>query len=169
MTALRSTLALALAVALAASAPAAAPAKRTGKKTHHHAHAVHGVVVAVHHDKDKDRGTITVRVSRHRHHRKTASASRGSGSASQHHTVTFTVDRGTKFEKVVHKGGKTHHEHASFRSVHKGEHVLVFAAKGDRHEAGKVDVLGEGPHHARGGKPPRQPGKTPGKKNTRAG
>lgn len=93
-------------------------------------HAVHGVVVAV--DHDKNGGSITVKTHHHKKKKKSATTAVGQKSKGKHEHK-FHVSPGTKFT-VGH--GKTQ-KPASFSAVHKGEHVVILA-KG--HNAEKVAI-----------------------------
>jgi hypothetical protein len=126
-----------LVLALAVSASAAPKVKK------HQLHAVRGVVESVH----RDTGAIVIRVH---HHHPAQAPKPGQPAAArvapalhpQHHRHTVHVNADTRFEKIVHTArGAVKHEPASFRDVHKGEHVLVVATTAKHHHARAVDIL----------------------------
>ncbi len=132
----RSFLGLALFAGLAAASVEAAP--QQGKKKQHGAR---GTVVSVHQGKN-GKGTIEVRV-----HTGTGSKSQVAAQGKQNKkgpVVTFHVDSTTTFFKV---GGKqkgqagNNKQAATFRNVHKGEHVRIKSGGGKKHHASEVDVL----------------------------
>jgi hypothetical protein len=109
---------------------AAAKAKGKGDKK---LHGVHGVVIDIERDKDKDTGSITLLV----HHHKKGEKGKG-----EEEKRTFRLDEATKFFKlVVEKGQKPEREPASFQDVHKGEHVVIDAEKGEKSEAKVVEIV----------------------------
>jgi hypothetical protein len=141
-----------LVLALAVAAPAA---PKPAKKAHH---AIHGVVEAVHKDRDKDSGTIVVVVHPHRRHNKQAAGPRAAHHRAGAHVVHVTP--GTRFVRLVSAGkGIPKAEPASFKDVHKGEHVLIVPAGDKHHDARAVAIL-VGHHHPKAMaavQPPRPP------------
>ena len=121
----RIILALALCFGTASFATAAPTGTKatTAKKKPHHPHHLHGVVVAVHHDKVSGHGEIKVKVHHHHHKKKATTAAAAATSKKKHHhgIVTVHVTSATTFAKVIHSQGKVHRHKAHFSDVHKGD------------------------------------------------
>jgi hypothetical protein len=140
---------LLLVTAIAPAAP------NPARKTHH---AIHGVVEAVRKDRDKDSGTIVIVSFHHKHRSKQAAGPR----AARHRTGVHVVHvvPGTRFVRLLGTGkGLPKAEPASFKDVHRGEHVLVMPAGDKHHDARAVAILvGRHPSRALAAlRPPRPP------------
>ena len=142
MRAVRTSLGVCVVVCAAALvAPSFAAAPPSTNKTHHH-HVIHGKVVEVDHGKKSGHGLIKVEV--HEHHGK-GQPIKGSEAKGKHHVVTVHVNHETRFEKVIHtggKGGETREVLAHFRDVEPGMHVRI---KLGHDHAREVSILVE--HH----------------------
>jgi hypothetical protein len=131
----------AIVLVLAAAAPAA---PRAPKRAHH---VIRGVVEAVHKDRDKDSGTIVVVVHHPRLHGRQAAGPRAAHRRAGVHVVH--VRPLTRFVRLVSTGkGIRRAEPASFRDIHRGEHVLIVPA-GDKHDDARAVTILVGHHHAR--------------------
>jgi hypothetical protein len=126
--------ALSLALLAAGSRAAADQAGQPKKKKH----AVHGVVVGVHHSKN---GTGTIIVKVHRSHKGNQTAF-AIGRKKKQHLRKFHVTANTTFEKVLHTGmGQNKKEPASFKAVHRGRHVVIVPGGGKHRHAEVVAVV----------------------------
>jgi hypothetical protein len=134
------TLALLLGITTAAAAAQQGTKGLAARKKHPQLHHVHGVVVAVEHDKMKGHGEIKVKVQR-KHHKKAAKTAAAVASPKKKHqsVMTFKVGPHTKFERVIHSQGKVHRQKAQFGEVRPGEHVRV--AFNSQHHAVEVEII----------------------------
>jgi hypothetical protein len=143
---LHALVALVVGLALVGGVEAAPKGKKKNKKGN--TEVIHGKVEAVHHGKDGT-GTITIEV--HHHHAKkianagsTAKANKANkaakGGKKKDHDVVVHVLESTKFYKDVHEGKGNKILPASFKDVHKGEHVAVQLLGGKEHDAKSVTI-----------------------------
>jgi hypothetical protein len=135
---LHSLVALVVVLALVGGVEAAPKGKKKAKKSE--TTLIHGKVEAVHHDGKTGLGTITIKV----HHAKktakptkAAKAAKKAGGAAKagkkkHHDLVVHVIKDT----VFHKGNQP----ATFKEVHKGEHVAVQLEGGKKHDAKSVTI-----------------------------
>jgi hypothetical protein len=97
-------------------------------------------VEAVRKDRDKDSGTIVVVTYHSRHHGKQAAGPRAARHRAGAHVVH--VKPGTRFLRLVRTGkGAVKTEPASFKDVHRGEHVLIVPTGDKHHDARAVAIL----------------------------
>jgi hypothetical protein len=140
---LHSLVALVVGLALVGGVEAAPKGKKKGKKAD--TELIHGKVEAVHHDGKTGTGTITIEV-RHHHAKKVARAGKAGGKGGakagkkKDHDVVVHVLKTTEFRKDVHEGKKNEILPASFKDVHKGEHVAVRVGEGKEHDAKLVTI-----------------------------
>jgi hypothetical protein len=133
---LHSLVALVVVLGLVGGVEAAPKGKKKAKKSE--ATLIHGKVEAVHHDGKTGLGTITIKV--HHHAKKGAKAAKAAGKAGgaakagkkKHHDLVVRVEKDT----VFHLGTQP----ASFKDVHKGEHVAVQLEGGKKHDAKSVTI-----------------------------
>ena len=135
MVRLPSLVALVVVLGLVGGAEAAPKGKKKAKKAE--TALIHGKVEAVHHDAKTGLGTITLKV----HHAKKAAgaakAAKKAGGADKagkkkHHGLVVHVVKETVFRKGT--------QPASFKDVHKGEHVAVRLEGGKKHDAESVTI-----------------------------
>jgi hypothetical protein len=127
--------ALVAVLALVGGVEAAPKGKKKAKKAE--ATLIHGKVLAVHHDGKTGLGTITLKVHHHaKKGAKAAKAGKAGGVAKagkkKHHELVVHVEKDT----VFHMGTQP----ASFKDVHKGQHVAVQLEGGKKHDAKSVTI-----------------------------
>jgi hypothetical protein len=121
-------------LALVGGSEAAPKGKKKAKKAE--GALIHGKVEAVHHDGKTGLGTITLKV--HHHAKKAPGAAKAAkaagkaGGKKKNHDLVVHVIKDT----VFHKGAQP----ASFKDIHKGEHVAVRLEGGKKHDAKSVTI-----------------------------